>query len=105
MSGSIEESSLSHHQSRPLLFKTFLEEEPRQTRSLFTDGSKSAEVPYNEDKGWGYRMSQIASIFTMAAMAISKFLTRINEKYKAELQYVLGLQERQLQSHCQKLRK
>jgi adenylosuccinate synthase len=34
---------------------------------------------YNEDKGWGYRTSQMSSIFTLDAMAISNYLTRINE--------------------------
>jgi hypothetical protein len=54
----------------PLLFGTVFEEELRQTRSLFTDGSKAAEKPFgrffvfddNEDKSWGYRTSQITSI-------------------------------------------
>jgi ribonuclease HI len=62
-------------------------EELRQTRSLFKDGSKSAEEPfegsstfdYNEDKGWGYTTSQIASIFILEAMAISESLTCINK--------------------------
>jgi hypothetical protein len=59
----------------PLLFGDFFVEELRQTRSLFTDGSKSAEGSFgdysifdcNEDKGWGYRTSQITSIFTLEA--------------------------------------
>jgi hypothetical protein len=46
----------------PLLLGTFFEEELKQTRSLFTDGSKTAEGPfggfavfdYHENKGWGY---------------------------------------------------
>jgi hypothetical protein len=74
-------------ESTPLLFRTFLMQELRQTRSLFKDGSKSAELPfegssvfdYDEDKGWGYRTSQITSIFTLEAMAISKSLTCIKK--------------------------
>lgn len=81
----------------PLLFGNFFEEELRQTRSLFTDGSKSAEVPfggysifsYNEDKDWGYRTSQIASIFTLEATYLlwrswqSRSLSPVSRKYKA----------------------
>jgi ribonuclease HI len=73
-------------QPTPLLYGTFFEE-LRQTRSLFTGGSKSAVGPfggfsicdYTEDKDWGYRTSQMASIFTLEAMAISESLTRFSE--------------------------
>jgi hypothetical protein len=34
---------------------------------------------HNEYKGWGYRTSQIASIFTLETMAISRSLTHINK--------------------------
>jgi ribonuclease HI len=34
---------------------------------------------YNEDKGLGYRTSQISSIFTLEAMVTSESLTRINK--------------------------
>jgi hypothetical protein len=70
-----------------LLFGIFFEEELRQTRRHFTDASKTEEGPlggfsifdYREDKGWGYRTSQITSIFTVVSMAISESLNRINE--------------------------
>jgi hypothetical protein len=77
-----------------LLFGNFFKMELKETRSRFTDGSKAAERPfggfsvfdYHEDKDWDYRTSQIASTFTLEAVAISESLTRINE--------ILGLQER-----------
>lgn len=75
--------------SRPisLQFGTFFKEELKQTRSLFTHGSKPAEGPfegfsvfnYNEDKGWGYMTSQTAFIFILETMAIFEFPTHINE--------------------------
>jgi hypothetical protein len=51
----------------PLLFGNFFEKVLKQTRSLFTDGSKTAEgtfgvfavFDYHENKGWGYRSSRI----------------------------------------------
>jgi ribonuclease HI len=59
-----------------------ISEELRQTRSLFTDGSKSAEGSFGgfsvfdhyKDKDWGYRTCK----FTLEAMAISEALIRIN---------------------------
>jgi hypothetical protein len=55
--------------SKPIpLFFRIIFKELKQTRGLFTDGSKSAKGPfggfsvfnYYEDKGWSYKMSQIA---------------------------------------------
>jgi hypothetical protein len=71
----------------PSSLQDLFEEGLRQTRSLFTYSSKLAEGPfggfsilnYSDNKGWGYRTSQIASIFTLEAMAISESLTRISE--------------------------
>jgi hypothetical protein len=55
-----------------LLMRTVFEE-LKQTRTLFTDGSKSADrlfgrfpvFEYHEGKGWGYRTSQIISMYIL----------------------------------------
>jgi hypothetical protein len=70
----------------PNLFGIFFEK-LKQTRTVFTDGSKSADRPfgdfsifdYHKGKSWGYRTSQIASIFISEALSMSESLIRVNE--------------------------